>query len=292
MKTGKLPWTSGVVRSARPGNYATGRFYTGMNWIILAAREDRDTPLWMTFKQAMAAGFRVRAGEKGETIFLYAPSYFDPKTNEKISDERYKELSYTERLALKMIPFMRYATVFNLDQLEGADEVIESYRKAPPAVVRSCESIADGWRDCPEVMVNSVSDRGYMPELDVITMPHRWQYDDQSRYYKTLFHEMIHATGHAKRLNRFSLVDYENNRPFEEMVAEIGAAFLCNITGIVNEGLLQNTTAYIQHWIRGMENDEKYIFRAASMAQKAVDYILANSTLPESQALSIDALTR
>ena len=276
MKAGKLPWSSGVVRSARPMNFVTGSFYTGYNWLSLAMREDRQTPLWMTFKQANKAGYRVRAGERGERIVLYAVSYFDPQTDQRLTEDVYKALSPAERLLVKRVPFMNYATVFNVDQLDDAERLIAEYRTIPPAPKTDCEQLVTGWGDAPSIATNVADARGYAAEADTITMPHRWQYDDQSRYYKALFHEMIHATGHRSRLNRYSVSDYENNRAFEEMVAEIGAAFLCNIVGIMNESLFDNTTAYVQHWIRGMENDEKYIFRAAAMAQKAVDYILQN----------------
>jgi antirestriction protein ArdC len=116
----------------------------------------------------------------------------------------------------------------------------------------------------------------YSPSVDIVAMPDRARFDTEAGYYATLFHELTHATGHASRLNRPTLTESAGfgSNPYcrEELVAELGAAFLCGHAGI--ENTIQNSAAYLQNWLEALQNDNKLIVQAAAQAQKAADFIL------------------
>lgn len=275
MKNSEVSWISEIVRSGRPMNYSTGKPYSGINWVILSVLQQYNSPCFMTFKQAQAAGYMVQPGEKSEQIFMYIPSYYEPDTKKKVPNEKVAQMSVDELKGLEMVPFMQYANVFNIDQLRKAEDgsVLIPFSSENRA---DCETVISAWKKGPTVSITDYTKAFYDSKKDELSIPHRWKYASPALYYCSIFHELVHATGHISRLNRLSLTDYENNRPFEELVAELGAAFLCNITGIQDEAVFNNNASYLQHWIEKMENDEKYFFRAAAAAQKAVDLIMAD----------------
>lgn len=172
-------------------------------------------------------------------------------------------------------PMLRYYNVFNLDQIEGievsddqtivftpierADTVVAGYPKAPP--IRH-----EGSRAC------------YSPPLDTIYMPLKETFISVENYYSTLFHEMVHSTGHKSRLGREGVMDSigfgTETYSKEELIAEIGSSFLCAETGIERTDLDENTTAYIQNWLTKLKGDKKFVVMASAKAQRAVDWIL------------------
>jgi antirestriction protein ArdC len=114
----------------------------------------------------------------------------------------------------------------------------------------------------------------YRPSTDAVHMPARFRFVDASHFYSTLFHELVHSTGHETRLNRtFGASFGDDLYSKEELIAETGAAFLCAIAGIASEHTERNTTAYIQNWIAKLEGDNRLVLQAAAAAQKAVDLI-------------------
>jgi antirestriction protein ArdC len=127
----------------------------------------------------------------------------------------------------------------------------------------------------------------YRPATDTVQMPTRETFDNPEAYYSTLFHELTHSTGHQKRLNRPTLTDLQpfgsTNYSKEELVAELGAAFLCAQAGIENATVNRNAS-YIAGWLRALENDRRMVILAAAQAQKAADYILGRMAEPEAEA--------
>jgi antirestriction protein ArdC len=117
----------------------------------------------------------------------------------------------------------------------------------------------------------------YSPAEDIVAMPNRERFENEAGYFATLFHELIHSTGHASRLNRATVTESAGfgSNPYcrEELVAEMGAAFLCGQAGIA-ESTLENSAAYVQNWLEQLQNDKKLIVQAAAQAQKAADFIL------------------
>jgi antirestriction protein ArdC len=170
---------------------------------------------------------------------------------------------------------LRYYTVFNLEQCEGIK---------PPDLLRiinpleQCESIVKGMPNSPGLIQDSRA--CYWPSTDTVGMPARSAFNSSEEYYSTLFHELTHSTGHSSRVGREGIL---NHNPFgsddyskEELVAEMGAAMLCGVAGIVSH-TIDNSAAYLQTWIDRLRSDSRLIVSAASQAQKAADYILART---------------
>jgi antirestriction protein ArdC len=185
------------------------------------------------------------------------------------------------------IPFLRHYTVFNTEQVDGLPEmkqVAQESREHSP--IEECEAIIAG---CPfrEIIRHDGGNQNYYrPSSDTIHMVKPENFTSPEAYYGTLFHEMIHATGHVSRLDRglnqvaaFGSPDYSR----EELVAEIGSAFLCEFTGISTPKLAQNQAAYVAGWLKILKEDNKAVVWAAGRSQKAVDSILNLKEAEESE---------
>jgi antirestriction protein ArdC len=144
----------------------------------------------------------------------------------------------------------------------------------------ACEAIVTNWSGRPAIRteINTESRAYYKPSTDSVHPPARFHFVDTAHYYATLFHELIHSTGHESRLARdFGKHFGDELYNKEELIAETGAAFLCAIAGIATEHTERNTTAYLQHWISALKQDSRMIVQAAAAAQKAVDMIVCES---------------
>jgi antirestriction protein ArdC len=242
-------------------NVKSGRPYRGINALLLsrrAAERGYSDPRWLTFLQAREAGGSVRKGEKGTPIVFYK------KMVELDSEGMEKRRS-----------LLRFSTVFNVEQCEG----IEPRPVEPQNLEASQQQIDEICRRHGVVLKTGGLRAFYRSSDDSITVPDRGQFHSACRFQSTLLHELVHWTGHPSRLNRkmggikktpggeFVTDEYA----FEELVAEIGSAFLCahfNITGEMQHA------AYLAHYIEMLEEDSTAIFKAASAAQKAADYLL------------------
>lgn len=174
------------------------------------------------------------------------------------------------------VPFVRWANVFNLDQTEGieAPKIEAAQNIAQP--LEQAASIVENANLCP--IHHAGFSAVYSPKEDEIRLPAPATFRSMEDYYQTLFHEMIHATGHEKRLNREGItqpVKFGSERySKEELVAELGAAFLSNEAGILDQVQFDNSAAYLNSWIQKLENDPKIIVSAASQAQRSADFVL------------------
>lgn len=278
LKASVIPWekpwkTPRYAGGPFPRNFYTGKPYRGINVLLLWSSE-YSSPFWLTFKQAQALKGNVRRGQHGTQIIFYKqlPEYAKKDDEAMGEDER--------------VPFVLcHYTVFNVEQCDG----LTLPEISQPAIALEidedelCESIVTGWENRPTLHLNNPTEYRayYRPSTDSVHMPARTRFVDAPHYYSTLFHELIHSTGHESRLNRtFGGRFGDKLYRKEELVAEIGAAFLCAIAGIANEHTDRNTTAYIQNWIDRLEEDNRLIAHAAGNAQRAVDMILG-STLEE-----------
>jgi antirestriction protein ArdC len=243
-----------------PKNLISKKEYRGINVFMLAV-QGYESPYWLSFKQAQELGGNVKKDEKG------TPVVFWNWINEV--DDEGKE---------KNIPFMRYYTVYNVAQCENIDE---SKIPSIPVIhndfdhITECEAIIANMPNCPEIQQEKQR-ASYNPLSDIISMPRFDSFDTAENYYATLYHEAIHASGHQSRLNRLSNnISSFGNEEYskEELVAEMGAAFLCGFAGIENI-TLNNSAAYIQGWLNALKDDKKLVIMAAAQAQKAADYIL------------------
>ena len=169
--------------------------------------------------------------------------------------------------------------MFNVEQCDGLTlpEIEQPILPDEAVIDETCEAIVGGWSNRPSLHLYGETEYSayYRPSTDSVHMPVRARFVDAPHYYSTLFHELIHSTGHESRLNRtfgahFGDAQYSK----EELIAEMGAAFLCAIAGIANEDTDRNTAAYIQNWISKLEEDNRLIVHAAANAQKGVDSIV------------------
>ena len=271
LERGVIPWLRPwKVNGLAPSNLVSRRPYRGINIFLLGLRA-ASTPWWVTFRQAKALGGSVRAGERSSPVIFWR--WLDPTESEGARETR-AGARRRERL-----PILRYYSVFNLDQTEGIDpmrvpagdsQVIED--------VPTAEEIVVGFPNPPAIEHLAQARAFYRPATDTVTMPPRSAFDRPEGFYSTLFHELTHATGHTKRLAR---PGFEQNHaaPFgsdgyarEELVAELGAAFLCGEAGI--EPDIPNSAAYIDHWRQQLSRDSRLVITAAQQAQRAVDHIL------------------
>ncbi len=254
------PWTS-QGSLALPKNLHSGRPYRGVNTFLLHATEF-GSPYWLTFKQALARGGNVRKGEKSTPVVFW--KWLDPEQGAPVQ---------------KRIPLLRYYSVFNVEQCEAID-----YPKVDTPVhdfspIQSAAQLVKGMPK-PPVIQHGGDSASYAPALDLVRMPVPERFEKPEAYYDTLFHELTHATGHESRLNRRGVADKGEHNQFgsdpyarEELVAEMGAAFLCGHAGIVDR-VVDNSAAYIASWLKQLKNDAKLVVTAAAQAQKAADYIL------------------
>ncbi|MBT0669977.1 DUF1738 domain-containing protein [Novosphingobium profundi] len=259
------PWDAARCPVTMPNNGVTGRIYSGINVLILWAAGiggGYSSQRWLTYKQAEKAGGNVKRGEKG-TVICYADR-FTPK------DEAQKARS--EDRDARTVAFLKRFTVFNLDQCEGL-----------PIEAGAAPSVSD------PVMTRIEADRiitlsgadfriggreaYYAPAEDFVMVPPQVAFPDPINWYRTALHELGHWTGHPTRLNRDQSGRYRSSKyGREELVAEMTSAFVCASLGIAPS---VRHSDYIGAWLTVLREDEKAIFRAASAASKAADYLLA-----------------
>lgn len=285
LEKGRAPWAQpwGLPGHGAPlglpTNGATGRRYSGINILLLwgAAIEDgRSCQTWLTFKQTLALGGAVRKGECGTTV-VYA--------------DRFTPEAEAERAAATgddpaQVPFLKRYTVFNADQCDGLPEEITA--SAPHLPEREIIPRAEALIEATGADFRIGGGRAfYLPSQDFIQVPPQPAFFDQVNYYRTCFHELGHWTGHNSRLDRkfkgrYGSKDYAR----EELVAEMAAAFICAVQSIVPT---VRHTDYIATWLDVLREDKRAIFRAASQASKAADYVLAfGAPAPDAPASAQD----
>ena len=247
------PWADG---NGMPHNLRTDRYYRGINVPLLwYSQFDRgfESDRWLTLRQANTLGARVKKGSKGTTIVFW-----------KTRTIRLEGLEGAEESEEATIPVARIYSVFNEDQVDGLPA-----REKP---VAKWDSHAEAEKLMNKAVVQHGGDRAfYAPSADIIKLPPLEAFADQGAYYATALHELTHWTGHSSRLDRLKKTPPGADYAQEELVAEMGAAFLCAQLGI--GGQLQHPE-YIQHWLKVLKTDNRAVFRASSAAQKAVDYVV------------------
>lgn len=269
LEAGRFPWVqpwtgSGAPALGLPRNGATGRRYSGINILLLwdaAVENGFATQNWLTYRQAQAAGGQVRRGEQG-TIVVFADRFVPEKEKERAAREGGEPGA---------VAFLKRFTVFNLSQCEGLpapDEI------ASPPVEREAIPVAEALIAATLADFRIGGERAfYVPSKDFIRVPPQTAFGDQINYYRTCFHELAHWTGHPTRLGRnqsgaYGSKDYGR----EELVAEMGSAFVCASLGIVPT---VRHADYLGAWLETLREDNRAIFKAASAASKAADLLLA-----------------
>ncbi|MFS6933764.1 ArdC family protein [Klebsiella oxytoca] len=282
------PWSTtpgahAVNMGRLPANSITGRSYSGINVLLLwidAAEKGFTSHRWLTFRQARVAGGNVRKGEKSTLVTLFKP--FEKKE----TDEQGKPLFDEQGNAvISLRNFMTSFHLFNVEQCENLPEkLLTPMARIGDAVElpeqRDIERIqrAEQIVACSGVpVIHRYQNRAfYSPGPDRITMPEAVQFERPADYYSTLLHELVHSTGHISRLAREGITSSSRRfgdpvYAFEELVAEIGSAFLCAEVDI--QGDVQHES-YIASWLKTLKEDKKAIFQASRFAREAFEYLI------------------
>lgn len=281
LEKGRIPWrqTWGFVEPAQ--NFYSKHAYSGVNSILMLLR-DYETPFFATMNQINKAGGKVRKGEKATVIVFNKYLYRDLK-GRNITQEQARAMhpsQYEKRYYLK------YDWVFNISQCDGIPNdrpCAQTWDKK--ACVLECDLFIQQFTEAPRI-TSKLSDRAsYNRATDVITVPLAEQFRSIEDFYATIFHELIHSTGHASRLNRETLTDSQKfgdlNYANEELTAEIGACYFCNHFGIDTAQVWENTEAYINGWIERLQNDPALIIKASKAAKQAFMFLHENIQTPD-----------
>jgi antirestriction protein ArdC len=267
LERGTVPWRK-PWRTSLPKNRISGKPYRGINFLMLGMQA-YESAYWATFRQVAKLGGAVKKGEHGTlVVFTNWFEVVDKETGEE-----------------KEIPFLKSYVVFNLAQTTGIEAPAEE-QKAPVSSIARCEEVVSGMADKPRIGFDGGGRAYYSPVTDSIHLPAQARFESTEGYYGTLFHELVHSTGHAKRLARKGVTDITGfgteSYSQEELVAEIGAAFLCGTTG-VDAGTVENSASYIAGWLKSLRDDKKLIVVAAAQAQRGVDYIIGCAVAPAAE---------
>lgn len=241
-------------------NLKTKRAYRGAN-VILLASSGFDSPYFASLKQINSMGGRVKAGSQATQVIFWKRVEVDDGDGGK-----------------KVIPLLRYYNVFNIaEQTEGLEDKLPKSAKVELAQherIAGCEAVVNNMPKAPSI-AHGGDKASYSPLFDNVNMPVLERFESPEEYYSVLFHELTHSTGHESRLARKKEWGFFGGESYsqEELVAEMGAAFLCSYTGIEDK-TLNNSAAYINHWRQKISSDPKLVVAAASQAQKAADFIL------------------
>lgn len=262
LESGTVPWQKPWANYLQ-SNYGSKRAYTGFNQFLLQseAREKGYTsPYWATFAQISKDGGHIKKDSKSTQVVFW-----------KVQE--YEKESESGESETKQSLFMRFYNVFNLDQVDGIEKPEPVERK-----IESGQAVANTYLTRENISLEIGGNTAcYIPSRDTICMPTDAQFIDSSKKYATLFHEMVHSTGHEKRLNRKEKTATQNfgseEYSKEELVAELGASMLCYQTGIEPE--YDQSSAYIASWLKALKNDRNLLISASSKADKAVQFIMA-----------------
>ena len=249
------PWSATLKETDR--NMVSQKAYRGVNRLILGCSGMANAfsmPVWASFKQWQSLGAMVKKGSKGTKIVFYSPV----NTTDKVTGE---ESSYA---------LLKSYAVFNIDQVEGI--TLDRPEALPDSVFVGHADAETFMAKSGAVITHGGDSAFYMPSMDRIQLPRKESFTDASSYYATALHELTHWTSHASRCDRdLSKGKFGNSEyAFEELVAELGAAFLCQDLGI--KGELRHA-GYIGHWLKALKNDSRAIFKASALAQKSSDYL-------------------
>lgn len=263
LEQGVVPWQQPWGTAGIPRNLLTGREYQGINIMLLNSLEYAQN-LFLSFDQAKTLGGTIKKGEKAHIVVFWKLI----ESKEEVPEGQKKPDSK---------PVLRYYKVFNIEQCQGipVDKIPKPEEKADVKPIALCETIIKNVPNPPKIK-HGIDGAYYSPLLDIISMPRKGFFKRTEGYYSTLFHELVHSTGHETRLNRPGITEHTrfgtDIYSFEELVAEIGACFVCSQAGITPD--YENSASYIQGWLSRLQNEKRWIITAAGQAQKAADYIL------------------
>jgi antirestriction protein ArdC len=304
LQAGRIPWKRGWKNGKRSNekwngfesdsiNVASGKHYNGINALLLDSL-GLSLPVWGTYNQWKDLTVHVKSGEKGLPV-VYSDMIITDKNKKRITRAQYNELSPAEQKQCTQFFTKKYSVVFHIGQIDGDKKakLVEKWTAKFAATKTKTDDTPTPAPVEPEPFFNDMAEQivanwdvtvkhedqnraYYSPGLDYIMMPTKNQFEGEAMYYETLFHEGIHASGHSKRLDRKSLTEAgrfgDANYSFEELVAEIGSAYVCAHLNI--EQNLENKVAYVNGWISKLGENPTWIIQASGMANKAAGWVL------------------
>lgn len=269
LESGVIPWRkpwTGLKNGAY--NRVSMKPYSILNQMLLQHSGE-----YATFKQWTESGGHIRKAARSEIVTFWKMQLVEEEEEDGTKVK-------------KQIPLLRYYNVFHISQVDGVEpkEKMELQEHEP---IEEAERVKLEYMEREHLQIyEKITDKAfYTPTSDYIEVPCKEQYEHIEEFYSTLFHEMVHSTGHFKRLNRlesgasarFGSATYSK----EELTAEIGSAMILNRLGIETEKTFKNSTAYIQNWLQVLRNDNKFIVSASSKSEKAVKYIFNENAVKE-----------
>lgn len=281
----RRPWRNAQqgINTLMPVNALTGRAYSGVNVLLLwLAAEERGyhSDRWLTYNQALEAGGQVRKGETATLAVIYRDwtKQAEDSSGNKLFDADGKP-------QMETVPMLRQVPLFNVEQCDDlADQVCgasvitrpqEDFAAVDPVQLEQVLTVvnATGVQFSPKPQNRAY----YRVTTDQIVLPLTSQFGAEGDYWSTVLHELVHASGHAKRLNREGITSATRQfgdpvYAFEELIAEIGSAFLCAHLGITGD---MQHESYIDGWLSRLKSDKKALFSACRQAREASEYLLA-----------------
>jgi antirestriction protein ArdC len=277
---GVIPWHCPWNRTTgRPRNFHSSREYQGINVLLLGLQQFA-SPWWMTFRQVQEHGGKIRKGEHGMAIMKWGRHEKTLKNGDGTEEK-------------KSTFFLRSYTVFNAVQIEGvAFPETQTWPQLDSSQrIARAEQIVKKMPQPPVIKEGRTTQASYRPPTDTIQMPTFSRFKCAEDYHLTLFHELIHSTGHRSRLNRKGVTERDGFKAKEysqeELIAEMGAAFLAMEADIVRDEHEQSA-AYVQRWLEALGEPEhrRWLVLGANQAGRAADFILGKSTDDSSPALA------
>ena len=281
LKKGKVPWRKPWNENiGLMYNGATGRVYRGSNQALLqmfAEMANFNDPRWATWQQIQEKGWRIKKGAVSSTIFS---SYWeDPETREKVTREQLRSLPKEEAAIISKRMRIRYKPIvlFNGDQITGISKLAKkdliTFQLSDDRISRLIDTASVSMN--LQIKKDATARAAYIPQLDIISIPPEDAFFSLEDFHGTLLHEMGHATGHQKRLNRELSGDkYSKVYAKEELVAELTSGLAALEIGMNIDNLQDNNSAYIKHWIEKLEEQPEALMEALGKAVKAKDYLL------------------
>lgn len=270
LEQGVVPWRRPWTSTGLPRNLVSKKPHRGINHFLLSASK-YVSPFWLTMRQANQVGGHVRRGEESSIVVFWKVEDLK-QSSENLDTEESNDKDRRRFL-------LRYYRVFNLEQCELPQAVLDKLPKVDTqehTPISACAEIVGCMPNAPEIQ-HGGSKAFYSALNDRVTLPPPELFTSAEEYYATGFHELIHSTGHQKRLARASILEAApfGSRTYsvEELVAEMGAAYLCAESGI-SPAVIENQAAYVSGWLKKLRDDRKLVVRAAAHAQHAADYVL------------------
>ena len=276
LESGVVPWRRPWTSTGLPHNLVSKKPYRGVNFFLLSASK-YVSPFWLTMRQANELGGHVRKGEESTAVVFWKID--DVKQSSEGLDN--EETGKTRRRFL-----LRFYRVWNVEQCELLEKALEKLPRVETHEydpIEAVERIVAAMPNAPTIE-HAGSKAFYRSITDRITMPPRKLFISPEEYSATLLHELTHSVGHEKRLARESITEaaafgsavYSK----EELIAEMGGAYLCAEAGISN-AVIANQAAYVAGWLTKLRDERKLLVHAAAQAQRACDYILNRTSCPE-----------